>query len=303
MPKELAVLDSKIRLCKEHFGIITPEDWQDVRPEWILGLDGIGPVTLEHIRLYLAARNLALKDDNTPEYWREHLSRVKIGHQMGDEDSAGGDAAIICPFTVMIDSAETLPFTFQGLTADADQGHRPLIVPTQWGSLGRFPDSYGDYSVAGHVGRVGIERKSMDDAHGTILGFDGRRQRFEKELSNLANIDAAMVVIECTLGQLVNSAPSWGKRTAAQNKKTLFRSVVAFQHEYGVPWLFCDSRRMAEVAAFRFLERYHCEQVESEGERALPPSAPESDTHGQGQEAGRGTGSGSGREPLDGDSV
>jgi hypothetical protein len=259
------VLDSKITRLKHHFGISKPEDWQQVEPIWILSQDGIGPATLETIRIYLAARDLALKNDQTPEFWRKNISAVKIGQTMGlEEIEPDCDRGALSPFSVVIDTAEQEPFTFCGLKTDATGGSRPLIVPTDRRELGRHPHSLGDYSLDTGIGRCHVERKSMDDAHGTILGFaDGRRERFEQELANLAGIEAGLVVVECSFAELVNRAPCWGKRTAAQNAKALHRSVLAFQQDYRVAWAFCDSRRMAEVHTYRWLERWHRKQFEA----------------------------------------
>ena len=262
------VLDSRIQACKDYFGICKPEDWRAVRPAWILGLPNVGPATLDHIRMYLAARGIALRDDRTPEYWKQHLSEARIGQTMGNEqidpeDGGGQDRAVICPFTVLIDSAEQDPFGFQGLSTDADRGNRPLIVPTEWRSLGRHPDSRGDYSIDGFQERIGVERKSQSDAHGTFLGWkNDRRERFESELENLSQIDRGYVVIESSFGELIRAAPEWGKRTAQQNQKAIFRSVLSWQNKWPkVNWLFCDDRRLAEVTTFRVLEKYWLSQI------------------------------------------
>lgn len=259
------VLDSKILRLKIHFGISKAKDWEQVEPAWILRQDGIGPTTLDYIRICLAMRGLTLKGDQTPEYWKQNIDAAKVGHTMGlEEIEPDCDRGAICPFVVLIDTAEQEPFTFQGLKTDAAQGSRPLIVPTERRELGRHPYGLGDYSLDTGKGRCHIERKSMDDAHGTILGFaDGRRERFEQELANLAGIEAGLVVVECSFAELVNRAPTWGKRTASQNAKALHRSIVAFQQDYHVAWSFCDSRRMAEVTAFRWLERWHRKQFEA----------------------------------------
>lgn len=250
------VFDKKVQQLKYHFGITKPEDWQHVHPEWILRQEGIGPVTLDHIRIWLAARGLTLKDDRTPEHWQQHLSAAKIGHSMGEEDTA-----VTCPFTVLIDAQEKHPFTFKGLQTDADQGNRPLIVPTEWRSLG---PGWGDYSIDGWEGHVHLERKSAEDAVGTILGWGERRERFERELEQLAGIDCAAVIVECTIGRLCQYAPARGRKTVQENAKILFRQVLAWQQDFRVPWLFCDGRRMAEVAAFRTLERFWKKRKDSE---------------------------------------
>ena len=248
------VLDTKFLKLKHHFGISKPEDWCDVLPEWIVAQEGIGPVTLEHLRIYLAARNLTLKNDRTPEYWQENLAAVKIGHQLGYDDDT--DAANVTPFTILIDSAEQQPFTFLGIKGDSAEEARPWIVKTEWRSLGRAPDGLGDYSLDGFLGRVHVERKSVEDCQGTILGFDGRRERFEKELANLEQCEAALVVVESSFQTVIQSVQQRGKKTQNQNAKTLMRSVLAYQQDYRVGWLFCDSRRLAEISTFRFLERF-----------------------------------------------
>ncbi len=277
------MLDSKIQLLKNHFGIATPEDWQAVAPSMVLSLDGIGPATLDYLRLCLAARNLTLRDDATPEHWKANLDRSKIGVVLGNEEFADAleegqqlDVGLINPFTILIDSAEEHAYTFEGLNADSDRDNRPLIVPYEWQCLGRHPDSLGDYAIKGHVGRCHVERKSMDDAHGTFLGWgrsgkpddDGkrtgvtRRERFERELLNLSQIPHGHVVIECSFGDLVANAPEWGKRTAAENGKTLFRTVLAWQHRYPtVQWHFCADRRFAEIVTFRIFERFWQDEV------------------------------------------
>lgn len=182
---------------------------------------------------------------------------------------------IQCPFRIIIDTAEGHPYTFQGIKADAAKKNRVYIVETERRCLGRFPFSYADYSILGGEGRCHIERKSMDDAIGTILGFGPgeRRERFESELENLAGIEAGLVVVECSFMELIANAPGYdaidcarryGKKSVSHNAKSLSRSVLAFMDEYKVPWLFCDDRRMAEIHAFRWLERWWRKQREKE---------------------------------------
>jgi hypothetical protein len=180
-----------------------------------------------------------------------------IRHDVAYERQRETKAFVRTPFSILIDTAEQHPFRFSDLKADAKQDYLPLDVPIEFTCLGRHPDSLGDYSILGGVGRCHVERKSREDCQGTILGFeDGRRERFEKELANLAAIDAALVVVECSLDEIIDTAPDHGKRTKSQNAKTLFRSILALQQDYRVPWLFCGTRRLAEVATFRFLARW-----------------------------------------------
>lgn len=178
---------------------------------------------------------------------------------------------ITVPYTVLIDTREQTPWLFTGLHADASRGSRPLVVPVERRCLG---NGLGDYSLLGHeptrlpgpgettVPRISIERKSAADCIGTILGFsDGHRDRFEAELRNLAAIVAAggsaCVIVEGSLRDVLWSVEARGSKPADAMRKTLFRSVVAYQQDHpGVPWWFADDRRLAEVVAFRWLDRF-----------------------------------------------
>lgn len=259
------MLDSKLQSLKDHFGITHPEDWQAVKPEWILLQDGCGPVTLDYLRLLLAARGLTLKNDRTPEHWQAHLKDVRISHTLGNEEiSLDVDRGVICPFTIIVDTAEQFPFTFQGIKQD----DRPLIINTESRALGRFPQSLGDYAPDNGIGRCHVERKSMQDAHATILGWAkkgedvGRRERFEHELERLSEMEQGLVVVECSFPDLLNNAPEWGVRTKQQNARSLNRSILAWIQDYSVPWLFMDNRRLAERETFLWINRWWRKDLE-----------------------------------------
>ena len=172
-------------------------------------------------------------------------------------------------FSILVDTAESNPYTFHGIRSDADQGYEIYWPRTIRANLGRSPDSYGDYSVFGLFGSVAVERKSREDCWGTILGWPsgweqdrglpGRRNRFEGELANLNEIDSAVVVVECSLAHLVETCPQWpgGKKSAEENAKILFRSIISYQQRFPrVQWAFLDNRRWSEIYTFRFLRRY-----------------------------------------------
>jgi hypothetical protein len=179
---------------------------------------------------------------------------------------------VTAPFTVLVDTAEQYPFTFRGIRTDADKGYAYWMVPSQRANLGRHPHSMGDYSIAGAVGSVAIERKGKEDAWGTILGWTtgweadrvlaGRRERFEQELANLNEMESAIVICEATLGELTTTAPQWGVKSGELNGKIFFRSVLSYQQRFPrVQWCFADNTRMAEQAAFRWLFRYWKEHL------------------------------------------
>lgn len=172
---------------------------------------------------------------------------------------------IASPFTVLIDTNESQPWTFQNLRADAKDELRPLVVPTRYESLGRHPHALGDYSAEGLVGVAHVERKSLEDCQGTVLGWEteherrkhlaGRRERFEKELENLSKIPYGIVIVEAEFAECLKTMPSWGKKSREQNAKIFARSVQAYMADYKTPWLFCDGRRLAEQCCYRWLFR------------------------------------------------
>jgi len=100
------MLDSKIKSVRYYYGLWNFEDWKTIEPADVLKVHGVGPVTLSHIRLYLSAHGCTLRNDRTPEYWKENLQHVRIAQQMTEDQ----DESVICPFAIFIDSAEQAPF-------------------------------------------------------------------------------------------------------------------------------------------------------------------------------------------------
>lgn len=162
-----------------------------------------------------------------------------------------------CPFTILVDTAEQHPYSFQGLRADSDQEYEEFIISTIPRCLGRHPNSLGDYSFVGAEGRCHVERKSKEDFHSTVLGFtEGNHTRFRSELENLAKLEAPLLVIECVLDELLADAPEHGKKPKQQNAKILDRSVLAFMQDYRVPIYWASSRQAAMHYTFRWFYRF-----------------------------------------------
>jgi len=189
------------------------------------------------------------------------------------EEAAPG--CVRLPFVILIDKQEKAPWSFTGLRARSfiDKEMREYTPQTEPRTLGV---GMGDYSMDGYQDRIAIERKSMQDFQGTLLGWPvdatdpqvlaewdarksvDRRKRFKNELRKLATMETAAVVIEADLWACVcpENAPEWGKRTAAENGKYIFATALAWMQEFRVPWYFCADRRLAEVTAFRLLEKF-----------------------------------------------
>jgi hypothetical protein len=116
--------------------------------------------------------------------------------------------------------------------------------------------------MVGFEGECHIERKSKEDARGTILGWGERRERFEATLEFLSQVWRAAVIVECSFGELIESAEARGKKSVTENKRILHRQTMAWMTDFTVPWIFCDNRRLAEISAFRIMQRCFASQVQ-----------------------------------------
>jgi len=250
--------DKHIESIATQLGVAELSQWKDIFPHDILRLPRVGRKLLDNLRLNLAQQGYTLRDDATPEAWLAAFS-----------DDA---APFPSDFRVLVDIQEKNPFTFATVRHDADRDYRQMLVQTRTVSLGA---SHADYSIDGYQGRVAIERKSLEDAIGTFSAYGERRDRFERELEYLAAIECAAIVIEATRGELYGSVVSRGKRTEQQLARNLQRSIAAWEQDYRVPFVFCDTRELAEVECFRRLQRFHRKAIE-ESTRGEPTSSAES---------------------------
>jgi hypothetical protein len=243
------VMDSRFAELREHFQINSPEDWQSVRPEFVTAIPNVGPQTLNQLRLILANQGITLKDDQTPAFWQANLPAMQGPSQVADNQNA-----VVTPFTILIDKAEQLPFTFAGIRSDSDQRNRPLLVQTELAHLG---PSHGDYTIKGLEHHVHVERKSLSDVQGTVLGWGHRRDQFKRTLEFLAEIESSAIIVECEEWTAIESLVPRGKKSKAEMQKIFSRQVDAWRDDHRVPWIFCRSRRMAEIKTFRWLSRFY----------------------------------------------
>lgn len=148
-------------------------------------------------------------------------------------------------FTILIDSREIDPFTFEGLEANADQGRCPLIVKTKKAGL-----AVGDYSILENQ-QIIIERKSKEDLFQSVT----KRDNFEDRLERMdAYYAFAAVVIESEESDIRENPPPFTEMTS----KSVLRSIMAWRQRYvNVHWIFCADRVVAEATTFRMLERFY----------------------------------------------
>ena len=133
-------------------------------------------------------------------------------------------------FTIIIDTREQLPFTFDGF--DVETVRRAL------------PE--GDYAIDG-IDDCVIERKSVTDLLGCMTNG---RTRFQAELERLRNYDFSAVIIESPEYLLFSGL-------TRMSPKSTKATLVAWQTRYPTQWIFCQDRTWAEKTTYLLLERFH----------------------------------------------
>src|SRR5262245_37537530 len=91
------------------------------------------------------------------------------------------------PVAIIVDIREHLPFAFDQIAADEEQGGGIWRVHTVRQCL-----PSGDYSLDCYASKIAVERKSIADLFGTIVHG---RDRFVRELERLNEMNFAAVVV------------------------------------------------------------------------------------------------------------
>jgi ERCC4-type nuclease len=149
------------------------------------------------------------------------------------------------PYTLLIDTREQAAWDFKGMQADMKDGGGTIILKTKRAGL-----KTGDYSIEGLEDQVAIERKSLEDFFHCV-GSD--RSRFENQLERLNALPCGRMVIEADWERMLRGCPN-----SKLKPKTVVRSVISWQMDAfpNVHWWFMPGKRLAEVVAFRILDRY-----------------------------------------------
>ena len=178
-----------------------------------------------------------------------HVQREKQPQAAGASDDLFR-RLVVCPFKVVVDSREQLPYEFSGMIGPSDEA---LMVPTVVKGL-----PSGDYSIEGFEDQVAVERKSLDDLYGSVTWG---RDRFEREIERLNSYQSAFVVIEATWQEIMAPSeyrPGWENRT---EPRSVEGTIVAWSIRYSrVHWWACGDRRGAEQRTFSILRKFWQEQ-------------------------------------------
>lgn len=94
----------------------------------------------------------------------------------------------------------------------------------------------GDYSVSGYESHLCIERKSVEDVVGTLIGG---HSRFLRELERMKSYKERYILIEHSPSILFSYCQKHGWEYKFD---TIIQSLLAYAYHYGVRVRFCKDR-------------------------------------------------------------
>lgn len=162
----------------------------------------------------------------------------------------------VAPFSIIRDTSEQHPFSFVGMRTDAARSGKSLIVKIKDASL-----ETGDYAIEGYETRMAVERKSLEDFL-RCVGTD--RDRFEKQLTRLNNLERGYVVVEADWSRILEK-----HEYSKVPPQSILGSIFAWQHRLpNIHWWMCPSRLFAEHATFQILRRFWLDVTSNTGAAA-----------------------------------
>ena len=134
--------------------------------------------------------------------------------------------------TVVVDTREQEPYAFD---AGCEVVRRALPA--------------GDYSIEGFEDSVAVERKTLEDFVSTVIR---QRKRFYRELQRLEGYEAACVVVESDLRDVLT-----GRYRSGAHPNAVLGTVVSIVVDFQIPVFFCSDRQVACRFVEEFLLRFH----------------------------------------------
>lgn len=122
----------------------------------------------------------------------------------------------------------------------------PLTDWPEWAAVETGTLHTGDYSVKGWEGCFAIERKSLQDFAGTMIGgyeanSEKPKKRFNRELERMRHFDLAAVVVTATAAEVLEFRHHCGMDAHG----ALWGFALSVFATYGVPVFFLDDERTA----------------------------------------------------------
>ena len=139
--------------------------------------------------------------------------------------------------TVVVDTREQEPYVFD-----------PQCVAVTRRAL-----PAGDYSIEGREDSVAVERKTLEDFVSTVIRS---RKRFTRELQRLAGYEAACIVVEADLSDILG-----GRYRSGAHPNAVLGTVLSIVVDFDIPVFFCSDRQAACRFVEGFLLRFHRKEL------------------------------------------
>ena len=107
----------------------------------------------------------------------------------------------------------------------------------------------GDYSLDGYEATVAIERKTLEDYVCSVIH---QRERFARELQQLAGYTFACVAVEATFEDIAER-----RYRSRVHPNAVIGATTAIVVDHGIPVFFCGDRQLARRFVEDLLCRYH----------------------------------------------
>jgi DNA excision repair protein ERCC-4 len=161
---------------------------------------------------------------------------------------------VICPFYVVVDNQEQLPYRFTGI----EQGNPSRLLVVRTITDRHLPT--GDYSIQGFEDKICIERKSFSDWVGSI---GGEHEREKRKAERMSSFEYAAYVIEADWETMVRKWPA----SSQNGPQVALGTIAGWSVNFGVHFFLLPSRRDSELWTFKLLAMFYRRKIRQEQER------------------------------------
>lgn len=170
---------------------------------------------------------------------------LRSGGQRGHGQDVAGLDLYVCPFTILVDTREQAPWTFQSIVIERRLWTITRIAATL---------ATGDYTIAGCEDRLCVERKSVSDLIKSITVEHDREARKQARMRAIADAGGfARMIIEGSFSQACDDLDAdEGRKVGSEH---ILGTWASWENRY-VPWLWAGDRRRAELIAFKVMLKW-----------------------------------------------
>ena len=156
----------------------------------------------------------------------------------------------VCPFTIIQDSREQAPWTFQNIVIEKKLWVIRRVVKTM---------KTGDYTIEGYEDRLCLERKSVSDLIQSVTREHDREARKQSRMRDIQDAGGfSRMIIEGSFSSACDELDADESRGVSSGH--ILGTWKSWEIKY-IPWLWAGDRRRAELIAFHLmLEWWKTEQ-------------------------------------------